>query len=82
MTQKHTQLLRQFIWRHLWVSVVNAVNLKEIEQVVFKQWTFEVCKTFFNLYHIVKIPILMVNTHCENCCNFIGQCEKSVKIKL
>ena len=34
MTLKLVQLFRKSIWRHLWASVVNAVNLKEIKQVV------------------------------------------------
>ena len=32
VTLKPTQLLRKFVWRHLWVSVVNVANLKEIKQ--------------------------------------------------
>ena len=34
-TLKLIQLGRKLIWRHLLASVVNAVNLKEIKQVVF-----------------------------------------------
>ena len=78
VTLKLNQLLRKFMWRYLWISATNTVHLKEIEQMVFKQWTIKICKTFFSMYHIVKIS--MVNTHYENCCNFIGQHGKVWKL--
>ena len=46
VTLKLIQLLRKFISRHLQVSVINTVSLKEIEQLVFGQWTFEVFQVF------------------------------------
>ena len=51
MIIKLNQLLRKFIYRHLWVSVINAVSLKEIEQLVFKQQTFKDYKTSSSIPH-------------------------------
>ena len=45
-TLKLIQLLRKFTRRHLWISVLNAVSLKGIEQLVFEQWPFGVFQVF------------------------------------
>ena len=39
-TLKLIQLLRKFTCRHLRVSLLNAISLKEIEQVVFAYYNF------------------------------------------
>ena len=46
LTWKLNHLLRKITCRHLWVSTIHAVSLKGIEQLVLKQQTYEVCKTF------------------------------------
>ena len=45
-TLKLIQLLRKFTWRHLWISVLNAVSLKEIKQLVVEQQPFGVFQVF------------------------------------
>ena len=55
--------------RHIWVSVINALSVTEIEQVVFKQWTFEVCQIF--LVYVTLSRTL--NTWCITCNFVIGQ---------
>ena len=73
---KLTQLLRKFIWRHLWVSVANTVSLKGIEQLVFKQWPFEVCQVFLIYTTLPRYQKhFMVNVQCKNCHMVIGQCK-------
>ena len=73
---KLIQLLRKYIYRHLYVSVINTVSLKGIEQLVFEQWTFgffqvfqiyrHLCKTVKNLvvntwYEVVKVTLSLVS---------------------
>ena len=53
------QLLRKFIRKYLWILVINAVSLKEIEQLTSENWTFEVL-TISNLYHNDN-TVLMIN---------------------
>ena len=55
MTLKLIQLLEKFTHRHLWVSAINAVSLKEIKQLVFEQQTFEVFQVFQVYRHLCKI---------------------------
>ena len=40
VTLKLIQLLRKFVCRHLWESVINTVSLKEIKQLFFEQQPF------------------------------------------
>ena len=56
-TLKLIQLLRKFVWRYLWVTVVNTVSLKEIEWIVFKKQTSEICGNFFLWTCTVKIKL-------------------------
>ena len=52
---KTIQLLRKFTWRHLLVSVLNTVSLREIEQLVFEQQPFGVFKVFISIDICIKL---------------------------
>ena len=62
-TLKLNQFLRKFTWRHLQVSVLNAVSLKEIEQLVFKQWPFGVFQVFKSIDFCMKLSNICKHEH-------------------
>ena len=60
-------MLRKFICGPLSVSVINAVCLKGIEQLVFKQWTFGV----FQVFQIYRLLCKIV----KNLVHMVGNCD-------
>ena len=63
--------------RHLWVSVRNALSLKETKQVVFKQQTFKGYQVF--LVYVTLSRTL--NTWYINCNFVIGQCKTKLHLQ-
>ena len=63
VTLKLIHLLREFTWRHLWISVLNAVSLKGIKQLVFKQWPFGVFQVFKSIDICMKLSNISKHEH-------------------
>ena len=59
MTLKLNQLLRKLTQRHLYVSAINTVRLKEIEPLVFKWQTVKVKD--FKFFNSIDICVKLSN---------------------